>query len=71
MLLENVLSGKNNMEHWQWKKIIEKMYDEEDYKLLEEQLSMRIQVQVQEGGKMQSTRGALGAKQSVGSMSSR
>jgi hypothetical protein len=36
MLLENVLSGKNNMEHWQWKKIIEKMYDEEDYKLLEE-----------------------------------
>lgn len=35
MLLENILSGKNNMEMWQWKKIIEKMYDEEDYRLLE------------------------------------
>jgi len=34
--LEQVLSGKQNMDTWQWKKIIEKMYDEEDYRLLEE-----------------------------------
>ena len=34
-MLESVISGKSNMETWQWKKIIEKMYDEDDYKLLE------------------------------------
>lgn len=34
-MLEGIISGKSNMETWQWKKIIEKMYDEDDYKLLE------------------------------------
>jgi hypothetical protein len=34
-LVENVLSGNGYVESWQWKKIIEKMYDEEDQKLLE------------------------------------
>ena len=34
------------IETWQWKKIIEKMYDEEDYKQLENQIYMRINLQV-------------------------
>lgn len=34
-LVDNVLSGKGFVETWQWKRIIEKMYDEEDYFLLE------------------------------------
>ena len=29
-IVENVLSGNGFIESWQWKKIIEKMYDEED-----------------------------------------
>ena len=36
------------MDTWQWKKIIEKMYDEEDYRLLEDQLNNRIQQQIEE-----------------------
>ena len=34
-MVENVLTGKGYVENWQWRKIIEKMYDEEDYRLLE------------------------------------
>lgn len=42
-MVEQVLSGKGFVENWQWKKIIEKMYDEEDYRLLEMQLLQKLQ----------------------------
>lgn len=42
-MLEEVMNGQ--IENWQWKKIIEKMYDEEDYKVLEDQIYYRIQLQ--------------------------
>ena len=45
-MVENVLSGKGFVENWQWKKIIEKMYDEEDYRLLEQQLLQKLQTQM-------------------------
>lgn len=32
----------DSIERWQWKKIIEKMYDEEDYKQLEQQILQKI-----------------------------
>ena len=41
-LVDNVLTGKGFVETWQWKKIIEKMYDEEDYRLLEQQLLQKL-----------------------------
>ena len=42
-MVEQVLSGKGFVETWQWRKIIEKMYDEEDYRLLEQQLMQKLQ----------------------------
>lgn len=42
-----MLSGKGVVENWQWKKIVEKMYDEEDYMLLEAQLQRKLQEQIQ------------------------
>lgn len=47
-MVENVLSGKSAIENWQWRRIIEKMYDEEDYKLLESQLNQRLIAQQSE-----------------------
>jgi len=41
-MVENVLSGKGFIENWQWRRIIEKMYDEDDYRLLESQLNQRL-----------------------------
>jgi hypothetical protein len=41
-IVENVLSGNGFIESWQWKKIIEKMYDEEDQHVLEQQLLSKI-----------------------------
>lgn len=43
--LEEVIQGP--IEGWQWRKIIEKMYDDEDFKLLEQQLLYKIQLQQQ------------------------
>ena len=34
-MVDAVLSGKGFIENWQWRRIIEKMYDEEDYRILE------------------------------------
>ena len=42
MMVDNVLSGKSPIENWQWRRIIEKMYDEEDYRILESQLNQRL-----------------------------
>ena len=42
-LQEQVIADQ--IDKWQWKKIIEKMYDEEDYKLLETQIHYRISLQ--------------------------
>jgi hypothetical protein len=44
-MLENILVGKSNMEIQQWKRIIEKMYDEEDFRQLELQLSSKLSQQ--------------------------
>lgn len=41
-IVENVLSGNGFIESWQWKKIIEKMYDEDDQQVLEQQLLSKI-----------------------------
>lgn len=50
-MLESVLSGQVNMEVWQWKKIIEKMYDEDDYRLIEQQLQAKLQQKVIQANK--------------------
>ena len=39
-MLEEILGGY--IENWQWKKIIEKMYDDDDYKVLEDQIYYKI-----------------------------
>ena len=56
-LVDNVLTGKGFVETWQWKKIIEKMYDEEDYRLLEQQLLQKLQTQTPRGQQVNSGRG--------------
>lgn len=33
------------MDKWQWRKIIEKMYDEEDFRQLEAQINYRVGLQ--------------------------
>jgi hypothetical protein len=35
-MVDSVLTGKTCVENWQWRKIIEKMYDDEDYRVLEQ-----------------------------------
>ena len=47
-MVDNVLSGKGFIENWQWRRIIEKMYDEEDYRLLESQLNQKLLAQQQQ-----------------------
>ena len=44
-MVDNVLSGKGFIENWQWRRIIEKMYDEDDYRILEAQLNQKLAVQ--------------------------
>ena len=44
-MVDNVLSGKGFIENWQWKRIIEKMYDEDDYRILEGQLNQKLLLQ--------------------------
>lgn len=46
-MVDNVLSGKGFIENWQWKRIIEKMYDEDDYRILETQLNQKLLAQQQ------------------------
>ena len=41
-MVNNVLTGKGFIENWQWRRIIEKMYDEDDYHLLESQLNSKL-----------------------------
>ena len=41
-MVDTVLSGKGFIDHWQWKRIIEKMYDEDDYHILENQLNQKL-----------------------------
>ena len=41
-MVDSVLTGKTFVENWQWRKIIEKMYDDEDYRVLEHQLAQKI-----------------------------
>lgn len=41
-MVDNVLTGKGFIENWQWRRIIEKMYDEDDYRLLESQLNQKL-----------------------------
>ena len=45
-MVDSVLTGKTFVENWQWRKIIEKMYDDEDYRVLEHQLAQKIQSQM-------------------------
>lgn len=35
-MVDNVISGRQPIETYQWRKIIEKMYDEQDFGLLEQ-----------------------------------
>ncbi len=35
----------DSIERWQWRKIIEKMYDEDDFRQLEAQIKYRISLQ--------------------------
>ena len=44
-MVNNVLTGKGFIENWQWRRIIAKMYDEEDYHLLESQLNSKLVAQ--------------------------
>ena len=44
-MVDQVLSGKGFIENWQWRRIIEKMYDEEDFRLLESQLTQKLMTQ--------------------------
>lgn len=44
-IVENVLNGTGYVESWQWRKIIEKMYDDEDQHILEQQLLAKIHSQ--------------------------
>ena len=44
-MVDNVLSGKGFIENWQWRRIIEKMYDEDDFRLLESQLTSKLLAQ--------------------------
>ena len=37
--------GTGIIETWQWKKIIERMYDDDDYKQLEQQIYYRMSLQ--------------------------
>ena len=37
-MVDSVMTGKTYVENWQWRKIIEKMYDEDDYVVLEQTL---------------------------------
>lgn len=39
-MVENIQNG--NMEEWMWKKIIEKMYDPKDFKILEQRFYQMI-----------------------------
>jgi hypothetical protein len=36
---------QDQIEKWQWRKIIEKMYDEDDFRQLEAQIQYRINLQ--------------------------
>lgn len=42
-MVNAILTGKAPIETWQWRKIIEKMYDEDDFKVLEFQLVRKLQ----------------------------
>lgn len=44
-MVDHVLTGKGFIENWQWRRIIEKMYDEEDFRLLEAQLTQKLVTQ--------------------------
>lgn len=44
-MVDNVLGGKGFIENWQWRRIIEKMYDEDDFRLLESQLNQKLVAQ--------------------------
>lgn len=37
-MVDAVMTGKTYVDNWQWRKIIEKMYDEDDYVVLEQTL---------------------------------
>ncbi|CDW90802.1 UNKNOWN [Stylonychia lemnae] len=55
-IIENITgnNGTGVIEVWQWRKIIEKMYDDEDYQQLENQLHYKLQMQVLQNSSSQS-----------------